>query len=124
MTRRVLERRQAGGVTRRAPRAAASRGRDHGRGSDQPAEDEGAQPIRSALVAVHGTIVGVLICTLGDLLLDVIVLTASAAGPDSEGSVETRVGAGGQSANVAAWAASWARTRGSSASAAPTAPPS
>jgi sugar/nucleoside kinase (ribokinase family) len=47
----------------------------------------------------------VLVCTLGDLLLDVIVLTHGAAGPDSEGSVETRVGAGGQSANVAAWAA-------------------
>ena len=46
-----------------------------------------------------------LVCTLGDLLLDVIVLTAGSAGPDSEGSVETRVGAGGQSANVAAWAA-------------------
>ena len=46
-----------------------------------------------------------LVCTLGDLLLDVIVLTESSAGPDSEGSVETRVGAGGQSANVAAWAA-------------------
>jgi sugar/nucleoside kinase (ribokinase family) len=47
----------------------------------------------------------VLICTLGDLLLDVIVLTGDAAGPDQEGTVETRVGAGGQSANVAAWAA-------------------
>jgi ribokinase len=47
----------------------------------------------------------VLICTLGDLLLDVIVLTGDAAGPDREGTVETRVGAGGQSANVAAWAA-------------------
>lgn len=46
-----------------------------------------------------------LVCTLGDLLLDVIVLTDGTAGPDSEGSVETRVGAGGQSANVAAWAA-------------------
>lgn len=57
------------------------------------------------LVAVHGTIVGVLICTLGDLLLDVVVLTTGEAGPDQEGTVETRVGAGGQSANVAAWAA-------------------
>ena len=43
-------------------------------------------------------------CTLGDLLLDVIVRTDGAAGPDSEGTAETRVGAGGQSANVAAWA--------------------
>jgi sugar/nucleoside kinase (ribokinase family) len=46
----------------------------------------------------------VLLCTLGDLLLDVIVRTDGTAGPDSEGTAETRVGAGGQSANVAAWA--------------------
>lgn len=45
-----------------------------------------------------------LVCTLGDLLLDVIVRTDEAAGPDSEGTAKTRVGAGGQSANVAAWA--------------------
>jgi ribokinase len=45
----------------------------------------------------------VLLCALGDLLLDVIVRTDLAAGPDSEGTAETRAGAGGQSANVAAW---------------------
>jgi sugar/nucleoside kinase (ribokinase family) len=92
-------------VAGHALRATAPRGRDHGRGPDQAADDEGAQSFGSSLVAVHGTIVGVLICTLGDLLLDVIVLTGDAAGPDREGTVETRVGAGGQSANVAAWAA-------------------
>jgi hypothetical protein len=102
---RVLERREAGRVPGRTLGAATPRGRDHGRGPDQPAEDERAQPLSPAPVVVHGTIVGVLVCTLGDLLLDVIVLTHGAAGPDSEGSVETRVGAGGQSANVAAWAA-------------------
>ena len=105
MARRVFEGGEAGGVARRVLRAATSRGRDHGRGADQSAEDERAQPIRTATGVVHGTIVGVLVCTLGDLLLDVIVLTEGAAGPDSEGSVETRVGAGGQSANVAAWVA-------------------
>ena len=80
----------------------AGRG-NHRRGSDQPADEEGAQPLRAALVAVHGSIVGVLICTLGDLLLDVIVLTDGTVELDSEGSAETRAGAGGQSANVAAW---------------------
>jgi len=45
------------------------------------------------------------ICTLGDLLLDVVVRTDGSSGPDSEGSAETRVGAGGQAANVATWAA-------------------
>ena len=44
-----------------------------------------------------------LICSLGDLLLDVIVLTDGAVESDSEGSAQTRAGAGGQSANVAAW---------------------
>jgi ribokinase len=46
------------------------------------------------------------ICTLGDLLLDVIVRTDGSGKPDEEGNAETRVGAGGQAANVAAWAAS------------------
>lgn len=45
------------------------------------------------------------VCTLGDLLLDVVVKLARpiADGDDTNG--ETRVGAGGQAANVAAWAA-------------------
>src|SRR5262245_36572397 len=45
------------------------------------------------------------LCALGDLLLDVVVRTSGPSGPDAEGSAETRVGAGGQAANVAAWAA-------------------
>ena len=45
------------------------------------------------------------LCTLGDLLLDVVVRTRGDSGPDEEGSAETRIGAGGQAANVAAWAA-------------------
>jgi sugar/nucleoside kinase (ribokinase family) len=47
----------------------------------------------------------VLICALGDLLLDVIVRADGTVEPDSEITAQTRVGAGGQSANVAAWAA-------------------
>jgi sugar/nucleoside kinase (ribokinase family) len=45
------------------------------------------------------------ICTLGDLLLDVVVKLARplAEGDDTHG--ETHAGAGGQAANVAAWAA-------------------
>jgi sugar/nucleoside kinase (ribokinase family) len=46
------------------------------------------------------------LCTLGDLLLDVVVRTTGRSGPDAEGAAETRVGAGGQAANVAAWASS------------------
>jgi sugar/nucleoside kinase (ribokinase family) len=91
-------------VARRAPSSPAPGRGDHGRRADEAAEEEGTQPLASALVVVHGTIVGVLVCTLGDLLLDVIVRTDDVAGPDAEGTAETRVGAGGQSANVAAWA--------------------
>jgi ribokinase len=45
-----------------------------------------------------------LICALGDLLVDVIVRTAGSSGPDAEGRVQTQISAGGQAANVAAWA--------------------
>jgi ribokinase len=45
------------------------------------------------------------LCTLGDLLLDVIARTDGTGAPELEGSAEMRVGAGGQAANVAAWAA-------------------
>ena len=46
------------------------------------------------------------VCTLGDLLLDVVVVPEEAAAtPALERRAETAVGAGGQAANVAAWAA-------------------
>jgi sugar/nucleoside kinase (ribokinase family) len=44
-----------------------------------------------------------LICTLGDLLLDVIVRVESPIAEDTDTYGRTRVGAGGQAANVAAW---------------------
>jgi ribokinase len=45
------------------------------------------------------------ICTLGDLLLDVVVRLESPIAEDTDTYGHTRVGAGGQAANVAAWAA-------------------
>lgn len=45
------------------------------------------------------------ICTLGDLLLDVIVLPDRALAPDADTPATIRFLAGGQAANVAAWAA-------------------
>ena len=45
------------------------------------------------------------LCTLGDLLLDVIVLLEEALEPGTNAAAQTRTGAGGQAANVAAWAA-------------------
>jgi sugar/nucleoside kinase (ribokinase family) len=46
-----------------------------------------------------------MICTLGDLLLDVIVRLEDPIAQDTDTYGRTRVGAGGQAANVAAWVA-------------------
>jgi ribokinase len=43
------------------------------------------------------------ICTLGDVLLDVVVRTAEPLAPGADSPVETRLASGGQAANVAAW---------------------
>src|ERR687884_349289 len=45
------------------------------------------------------------ICTLGDLLLDVIVRLEQPLAAGDDAVATTRTGAGGQAANVAAWAA-------------------
>jgi sugar/nucleoside kinase (ribokinase family) len=45
------------------------------------------------------------ICTLGDLLLDVVVRLEGPIAEDTDTYGRTRVGAGGQAANVAAWTA-------------------
>jgi ribokinase len=79
--------------------------RDGGRGPDEPAEEEVARTTAPALV-VHGTIVRVRIATLGDVLLDVIVRLDEPLAPGDDVRAHTRTGAGGQAANVAAWAAS------------------
>jgi sugar/nucleoside kinase (ribokinase family) len=46
-----------------------------------------------------------MICTLGDLLLDVVVRLAGPIAEDTDTDGHTRVAPGGQAANVAAWAA-------------------
>jgi sugar/nucleoside kinase (ribokinase family) len=46
-----------------------------------------------------------LVCTLGDLTLDVIVRLAAPVAPGGDTDARIRVGAGGQAANVAAWVA-------------------
>jgi ribokinase len=45
-----------------------------------------------------------LICTIGDLILDVVVLPKEALAPDGDTPATIRLTAGGQAANVAAWA--------------------
>src|SRR5688572_33284102 len=46
-----------------------------------------------------------MVCSLGDLLLDVIVRLDGPIAEDTDTYGRTRVGAGGQAANVAAWVA-------------------
>ncbi len=79
-------------------------GGQRSRRPDRSADEERAQAPHLSF-AVHGTILRVpAICTLGDLLLDVVVKLSRplADGDDTHG--DTRAGAGGQAANVAAWA--------------------
>src|SRR5207302_3287711 len=85
--------------------ALASRGRDGGRCPDDAADEKGARSIAPAFV-VHGTIVRVRIATLGDVMLDVIVRLDEPLATGDDVRARTRTGAGGQAANVAAWAAS------------------
>ena len=46
-----------------------------------------------------------LVCTLGDLTLDVVVRLAAPIAPGGDTDADIRIGPGGQAANVAAWAA-------------------
>ena len=55
------------------------------------------------MFAVHGTIVDVLVVTLGDALLDVIVRLGEPLVPGADALATTQTAAGGQAANVAAW---------------------
>jgi ribokinase len=90
-----------------APRdiSPAAGSRDGGGGAYETSDEEGART--PALVfAIHGTIVRVRLVTLGDLMLDVIVRLDEPLAPGDDVRALTRTGAGGQAANVAAWAAS------------------
>src|SRR5207247_2284654 len=79
-------------------------GRDGRRRADEPAEQERACTAAPVL-AVHGTIVRVRVTTLGDVMLDVIVRLDAPLAAGGDVPARTRAGAGGQAANVAAWAA-------------------
>ena len=50
------------------------------------------------------------LCTIGDLILDVIVLPNAPLAPDADTAATIRFSAGGQAANVAAWAAALGAT--------------
>ena len=62
------------------------------------------------------------ICSLGDLVLDVIVRLDQPLAPGADATARDRAPPGGQAANVAAWVAALGGRHASSASAAPTMP--
>jgi sugar/nucleoside kinase (ribokinase family) len=83
------------------------RGGHSGQAAQQPSQEEGAEP-RAASTTVHAVdcrLSAVYVCTLGDLLLDVVVRLDEPIADDTDAYGRIRVGAGGQAANVAAWAA-------------------
>ena len=101
---RVLERGQsAARLGQRRLLSATDRCED-GRRADQAAEQEGLQAV-APVVAVHATILGVIVCTLGDLVLDVVVRLHRPLVRGDDAPSRTQIGPGGQAANVAAWAA-------------------
>ncbi len=80
-------------------------GSDRGGGPDEASEHERAGSA-ALVLAVHGTIVRMRLVTIGDVMLDVIVRLYEPLAPGDDVRARTRTGAGGQAANVAAWAAS------------------
>ena len=76
-----------------------------GRRRPENGADEKRAQSPGAILAFHGSIVGVRIATLGDVMLDVIVRLEEPLAPGGDVRAATLAGAGGQAANVAAWAA-------------------
>ncbi|TML94079.1 MAG: hypothetical protein E6G03_14600 [Actinobacteria bacterium] len=85
------------------PPAFAARGSQSGGGAEDSADHERAQTA-APRIAVHATILRVLVATLGDALLDVIVRLDEPLAVGADAGAVTKTGAGGQAANVAAWA--------------------
>jgi ribokinase len=82
---------------------AATGRRKRSRRADE-APDQERTSTSEPVVAVHGTIVPMLVATLGDILLDVIVRLEEPLARGDDVRAQTATGAGGQAANVAAWA--------------------
>src|SRR5262249_23887549 len=74
-------------------------------GPQDSTEGEGSQPASPPALGVHATILRMQLVSLGDLILDVVVGLEGPLVPGDDRVATTRVGAGGQGANVAAWAA-------------------
>ncbi|PWU23440.1 MAG: hypothetical protein C5B48_08555 [Candidatus Rokuibacteriota bacterium] len=100
---RVLERGEPRRRTPLLPALAAAGGGECRRGAHDTTDQERSQSLATRL-AVHDTILFVLLCALGDALLDVVVQPARALVEGDDVPARAQAGAGGQAANVAAWA--------------------
>ena len=116
VARSALERRETGGAA--LPSAPSTR--DGAQPKPRPALRGGTTQPPYLGFAVHGRnlmlrgarinpgtaiMKKMVVCTLGDLLLDAVVKLARPLAEGDDTRAETRVGGGGQAANVAAWAA-------------------
>jgi ribokinase len=81
-------------------------GDEPGDAPDDPAEEEGAEA-RALLPVSHAADcrLRLVICTVGDLLLDVVVRLEGPLAADTDAFGRTRVAPGGQAGNVAVWVA-------------------
>src|SRR5579884_546356 len=92
-----------------AARGGAARSGDGGRSRPQPrrrrARPAGNRALCRSSSPTPWDDCALRIATLGDVLLDVVVLLAEPLAPGGDVRASNRAGAGGQAANVAAWAA-------------------
>jgi sugar/nucleoside kinase (ribokinase family) len=92
-------------LLRPARNAHAPGGDEPGGAPHQPADEERADPFAALALHVSDCRLARVICTFGDLLLDVVVRLDGPIAEDTDTYGRTRVGPGGQAANVAAWVA-------------------
>jgi hypothetical protein len=98
----IVDSRATIGVSSRNARATFSEKRTFpsASGGETRRDDLGMDPERSPI----GDRRPLSICTIGDLILDVVVLPKGRLVPDSDTPATIRLAGGGQAANVAAWA--------------------
>jgi hypothetical protein len=101
----ILERREARRRANASVPAHPTDGGDRPRCSQGAAQHERPQTASSLALVLHATILRMRLVSLGDLILDVVVGLEGDLVVGDDRAAETHVGAGGQGANVAAWAA-------------------
>ena len=103
---RLLEGGEAGGCAalgRALPHPHATGRRGAGQAAHDAPDEKRAEALAAVSFHADDCMFRRVLCTLGDLLLDVIVRLEGPIAEDTDTYGRTRVGAGGQAANVAAW---------------------